>query len=65
VPGASVFNLLVTSDVPQATLGEIWALADPEDKGHLDAKGWTMAMRLIAVAQRGGDITREAGDARE
>jgi len=62
ITGQSAFNLLPLSDVPLPTLGEIWGLADPEDKGVLDVAGWTVAMRLISVAQKGGDISREAGE---
>ncbi|KAL7414092.1 hypothetical protein BDY24DRAFT_414779 [Mrakia frigida] len=62
ITGQSAFNLLPLSDVPLPTLGEIWGLADPEDKGALDVAGWTVAMRLISVAQKGGEISREAGE---
>lgn len=62
ITGASAFNLLPLSDVPLPILGEIWGIADPDDKGSLDVAGWTVAMRLISVAQRGGEVSKEAGE---
>lgn len=65
INGQSAFELLPLSDVPLPVLGEIWGIADPQDKGALDVAGWTVAMRLISVAQRGGDVTPDAGEQRQ
>uniref|UniRef100_A0A4W6ECB2 Epidermal growth factor receptor pathway substrate 15 like 1 n=1 Tax=Lates calcarifer TaxID=8187 RepID=A0A4W6ECB2_LATCA len=39
------------------TLGKIWDLADSERKGYLDKRGFFIAMRLVASAQGGNDIS--------
>lgn len=62
ISGQQAYAFLTLSSIPPSTLGEIWAVADPEDTGRLDVGGWTMAMRLIASVQAGGGVTTEAGE---
>ncbi|KAK0535723.1 hypothetical protein OC834_001411 [Tilletia horrida] len=44
------------SGLPAATLGAIWALADDKNNGFLDAKGFSLACRLIGHAQAGSPV---------
>lgn len=44
----------MSSKLPQQTLGEIWALSDPENNGFLTKDGWYRAARLIGWMQKGG-----------
>jgi epidermal growth factor receptor substrate 15 len=43
--------------LPQQTLGEIWAVADPDNNGFLTRDGWYKAARLIGWLQKGGQTT--------
>lgn len=36
---------------------QIWDLADPEGKGFLDKQGFYVALRLVACAQSGHEVT--------
>lgn len=54
LPGQDALPFLVSSSLPQQTLGEIWALSDPENNGFLTRDGWYRAARLIGWAQKGG-----------
>ncbi|XP_067329671.1 epidermal growth factor receptor substrate 15-like 1 isoform X3 [Anolis sagrei] len=47
---------LKQSGLPDAILGKIWDLADPEGKGFLDKQGFFVALRLVACAQSGNDV---------
>jgi epidermal growth factor receptor substrate 15 len=49
----------VTSGLPQQTLGEIWALSDPDNNGFLTKEGWYKAARLIGWMQKGNLTTVE------
>ncbi|KAI0392525.1 hypothetical protein F5Y17DRAFT_355196 [Xylariaceae sp. FL0594] len=40
-------------------LGEIWQIADRENRGFLEASGFGVALRLIGHAQAGREVTRE------
>lgn len=62
ISGSAAYAFLTLSALPPATLGEIWAVADPNDRGSLDVAGWTVAMRLIASVQAGGAVTAETGE---
>ncbi|KAM6920990.1 epidermal growth factor receptor substrate 15-like 1 [Xenentodon cancila] len=42
---------LKKSGLPDATLGKIWDLADPDGKGYLGKQGFYVALRLVACAQ--------------
>ncbi|XP_013362683.1 PREDICTED: epidermal growth factor receptor substrate 15-like 1 isoform X2 [Chinchilla lanigera] len=56
--GASEAALfLKKSGLPDTTLGKIWDLADPEGKGFLDKQGFYVALRLVACAQSGHEVT--------
>ncbi|TRY55225.1 hypothetical protein DNTS_032687 [Danionella cerebrum] len=43
--------------VDPGNTGKIWDLSDPERKGFLDKKGFFTALRLVASAQGGSDVT--------
>ncbi|KAF8626191.1 hypothetical protein AX15_005071 [Amanita polypyramis BW_CC] len=45
--------------LPPTVLGEIWNIADEENKGWLSRKGVSIAMRLIAWAQKGENISKD------
>uniref|UniRef100_UPI0037E9C62A epidermal growth factor receptor substrate 15-like 1 isoform X2 n=1 Tax=Semicossyphus pulcher TaxID=241346 RepID=UPI0037E9C62A len=53
--GAAQF--LKKSGLSDSTLGKIWDLADSERKGYLDKRGFFIALRLVASAQGGNDIS--------
>ncbi|KFO24685.1 Epidermal growth factor receptor substrate 15-like 1 [Fukomys damarensis] len=56
--GASEAALfLKKSGLSDVTLGKIWDLADPEGKGFLDKQGFYVALRLVACAQSGHEVT--------
>ncbi|CAD6959620.1 unnamed protein product, partial [Tilletia laevis] len=44
------------SALPPTTLGAIWALADDKNNGFLDAKGFSIACRLIGHAQAAAPV---------
>ncbi|XP_014833839.1 PREDICTED: epidermal growth factor receptor substrate 15-like 1, partial [Poecilia mexicana] len=48
---------LKKSGLPDSTLGKIWDLADPEGKGYLDKQGFYVALRLVACAQSGQEVS--------
>ncbi|XP_077390230.1 epidermal growth factor receptor substrate 15-like 1 isoform X2 [Festucalex cinctus] len=48
---------LKKSGLPDNTLGKIWDLADPDGKGYLDKQGFYVALRLVACAQSGHDVS--------
>ncbi|XP_077573142.1 epidermal growth factor receptor substrate 15-like 1 isoform X4 [Stigmatopora nigra] len=48
---------LKKSGLPDVTLGKIWDLADPDAKGYLDKQGFYVALRLVACAQSGHDVS--------
>ncbi|XP_028284224.1 epidermal growth factor receptor substrate 15-like 1 isoform X2 [Parambassis ranga] len=50
-------QFLKRSGLSDSTLGKIWDLADSERKGYLDKRGFFIAMRLVASAQGGNDIS--------
>ncbi|XP_068197612.1 epidermal growth factor receptor substrate 15-like 1 isoform X2 [Antennarius striatus] len=50
-------QFLKKSGLSDSTLGKIWDLADSERKGYLDKKGFFIALRLVASAQGGNDIS--------
>ncbi|KAF9492234.1 hypothetical protein BDN71DRAFT_1451789 [Pleurotus eryngii] len=43
--------------LPPTVLGEIWNIADEDNKGWLSKKGVSVAVRLIGLAQKGEKIT--------
>ncbi|WVF65904.1 hypothetical protein IAT40_000642 [Kwoniella sp. CBS 6097] len=54
LPGQDAYPFLTSSNLPTASLGEVWALADPENNGFLTKDGWYRAARLIGWLQKGG-----------
>ncbi|KAM3603980.1 uncharacterized protein V6R79_004798 [Siganus canaliculatus] len=50
-------QFLKKSGLSDSTLGKIWDLADSDRKGYLDKRGFFLAMRLVASAQGGNDIS--------
>uniref|UniRef100_A0A3B4U957 Epidermal growth factor receptor substrate 15-like 1 n=1 Tax=Seriola dumerili TaxID=41447 RepID=A0A3B4U957_SERDU len=50
-------QFLKKSGLSDGTLGKIWDLADSERKGYLDKRGFFIALRLVASAQGGNDIS--------
>jgi epidermal growth factor receptor substrate 15 len=46
-----------TSQLSELILSQIWELADTAGKGYLDKQTFSVAMKLIAVAQTGQDPT--------
>nr|XP_012613837.1 epidermal growth factor receptor substrate 15-like 1 isoform X2 [Microcebus murinus] len=48
---------LKKSGLSDVILGKIWDLADPEGKGFLDKQGFYVALRLVACAQSGHEVT--------
>ncbi|GHJ88158.1 hypothetical protein NliqN6_4560 [Naganishia liquefaciens] len=59
LPGDASITFLLTSKLPQRTLGEIWALCDPNNTGYLTRDGWWKACRLIGWAQKGETVREE------
>ncbi len=43
--------------LPPTVLGEIWNIADDENRGSLNSKGVAAAIRLIGWAQKGEKVT--------
>ncbi|KAM8875666.1 epidermal growth factor receptor substrate 15-like 1 isoform 7-T7 [Spinachia spinachia] len=48
---------LKKSGLPDIMLGKIWDLADPDGKGYLDKQGFHVALRLVACAQSGQEVS--------
>uniref|UniRef100_A0A673W6P9 EH domain-containing protein n=1 Tax=Salmo trutta TaxID=8032 RepID=A0A673W6P9_SALTR len=57
VGAADAAQFLNKSGLSDSTLGKIWDLANPERKGFLDKRGFFVALRLVASAQGGNDIS--------
>ncbi|WWC66844.1 uncharacterized protein I206_100751 [Kwoniella pini CBS 10737] len=57
LPGQDAYPFLTSSNLPTTTLGEVWALADPENNGFLTKDGWYRAARTIGWIQKGGAST--------
>jgi len=56
LPGQDALPFFMSASLPQHTLGEIWALADPENNGFLTRDAWYRAARLIGWAQSGSKV---------
>ncbi|WVO23437.1 uncharacterized protein IAS62_004790 [Cryptococcus decagattii] len=52
--GQYAYPFLTSSNLSTTTLGEIWAIADPDNNGFLTRDGWYKAARLIGWLQKGG-----------
>ncbi|XP_070700686.1 epidermal growth factor receptor substrate 15-like 1 isoform X4 [Pempheris klunzingeri] len=57
VSAGDAAQFLKKSGLSDSTLGKIWDLADSERKGYLDKRGFFIALRLVASAQGGNDIS--------
>ncbi|KAM8839221.1 epidermal growth factor receptor substrate 15-like 1 isoform 1-T2 [Synchiropus picturatus] len=57
VSASDAAQFLKKSGLSDSTLGKIWDLADSERKGYLDKRGFFVALRLVASAQGGNDIS--------
>ncbi|KAJ1085618.1 hypothetical protein NDU88_005748 [Pleurodeles waltl] len=55
-PGEAAL-FLKRSGLSDVILGKIWDLADPDAKGYLDKQGFYVALRLVACAQNGHEVT--------
>jgi hypothetical protein len=63
--GDKAVSILKASNLPEATLGDIWVIGDPENNGFLTRAGAAKVVRLIGWAQHGevniGDHLLENG----
>ncbi|XP_046445364.1 epidermal growth factor receptor substrate 15-like 1 isoform X2 [Daphnia pulex] len=50
-------NFLKKSGLHTSVLGKIWDLSDPQGKGYLDQSGFFTALKLVALAQNGIEIS--------
>ncbi|SPO31268.1 related to EDE1 protein involved in endocytosis [Ustilago trichophora] len=57
VTGDAAVSFFAKSKLPPAILGQIWAMADSANNGFLTPPSFSIALRLIAHAQRGETIT--------
>lgn len=53
LPGSEAFPFLTSSGLPQQTLGEVWAIADPDNNGFLTKDGLYKVARLVGWMQSG------------
>ena len=56
IPGDVAVSVFGGSKLPSTVLGEIWSLADNDNKGFLDKQGVAVAVRLIGHAQAGRQV---------
>lgn len=57
ISGLAAKPLLEASGLPLNVLGEVWNLSDAENTGFLNQFGFCVAMRLIAHAQQGDEVS--------
>ncbi|KAM9439379.1 epidermal growth factor receptor substrate 15-like 1 isoform 2-T2 [Clarias gariepinus] len=57
VGAAEAAQFLKRSGLSDIILGKIWDLSDTERKGYLDKRGFFIALRLVALAQNGSDVS--------
>ncbi|KAK9821078.1 hypothetical protein WJX74_009623 [Apatococcus lobatus] len=60
VQGKDAVGFFGRSGLPRDQLAKVWTFADQGRRGFLDFKGFTKAMELIAVGQKGVDVSPEA-----
>ena len=65
ITGEQGIKVFAGSKLAPATLGDIWALADPENNGALTRRGVAVTVRLIGWAQAGEVPSAELLDKRE
>ncbi|KAL8922011.1 MAG: hypothetical protein Q9208_005465 [Pyrenodesmia sp. 3 TL-2023] len=59
VTGEVAVKFFEKTKLPPTTLGEIWQIADTENRGLLTPAGFGLVLRLIGYAQSGRQITPE------
>ncbi|KAI4178472.1 MAG: hypothetical protein LQ346_007431 [Caloplaca aetnensis] len=59
VTGEVAVKFFEKTKLPPATLGEIWQIADTENRGLLTPAGFGLVLRLIGYAQSGRQVTPE------
>ncbi|KAG0165735.1 hypothetical protein DFQ28_008350 [Apophysomyces sp. BC1034] len=57
VTGTEAVQFFATSGVPNAILSEIWETADRDNVGYLTPETFSIALKLIACAQHGKEIS--------
>ena len=57
ITGDVAVSVFGGSKLPSTVLGEIWGLADNDNKGFLDKQGVAVAIRLIGHAQAGRQVS--------
>ncbi|KAJ1980104.1 hypothetical protein H4R35_001245 [Dimargaris xerosporica] len=57
IMGHQAVPFFTKSGLPPTVLGEIWELADTQHNGRLDPTAFSIAMKLIALAQNGEQAT--------
>jgi len=62
VSGAQVASLLSRSGLSRQVLRHVWDIADTGRLGSLDIQGFTLALRLIALAQWTGVVAADQAD---
>ncbi|XP_032791226.1 epidermal growth factor receptor substrate 15-like 1 isoform X1 [Daphnia magna] len=50
-------NFLKKSGLHTSVLGKIWDLSDPQGRGYLDQNGFFTALKLVALAQNGIEVS--------
>ncbi|XP_013394283.1 epidermal growth factor receptor substrate 15-like 1 [Lingula anatina] len=50
-------NFMKKSGLKEKTLSQIWDLADPAGKGYLDKHAFFVALKFIAMAQNGLEVS--------
>jgi epidermal growth factor receptor substrate 15 len=65
ITGDVAVNIFGGANLSATTLGQIWGMADEDNKGFLNRKGASVAVRLIGWAQKGELITAELVNKRE
>lgn len=64
VTGEVASQLFIKSGLSKVILGEIWQMADPENKGFLDQQGFSIALRVIGHVQNGQRLAPNLGEIR-
>lgn len=59
VTGEVAVKFFEKTRLPPTTLGEIWQMADTENRGLLTPAGFGMVLRLIGYAQAGRTVSKE------
>lgn len=65
VTGERAVTFFEKTKLPSEVLGEIWQLADTENRGLLTPAGFGIVLRLIGYAQAGRPVSREIALKRE